>query len=647
MPVGLPTRLIIHRRAFIVAINIVLVPLAYFAAFAVRFDFHVPPLEVARFWATLPYVFALRVAVFQLFGLYRGYWKHVSLRDLLDLLGAVSLSSGLFVTGLLLSGGLRGMPRSVLLLDWILTIFVAGGIRFAARVLREAQLAHTRVRGKRTFIIGAGEAAEQLVRQVLHDSRGPMEIVGLIDDNPDTHGRTLHRVRVLGGTDRLGALAARYDVALLVIALPSATAEQTRRVVDRCRETGIECKTIPSLPELLAGREIGQLRDVQIEDLLGREPVRLNLEQVQSDLAGKSILVTGGAGSIGSELCRQIASYGPARLVILDRAESPLYFIHLEVSQAYPDVEVIPFMGSITNPERLDQVFRLHSPDYVFHAAAYKHVPLLEANAVEAVWNNVFGTLRVAMCAALHGVKKFVLISTDKAVNPSSMLGATKRIAERISLELPVLVDAATDFRAVRFGNVLGSDGSVVPLFKRQIAAGGPVQVTHRDVTRYFMTIPEAVQLVLAAAALPEAARRVSILEMGRPVRILELAEQLIRLSGFTPHHDIKIEFTGLRPGEKLDEELVGGTEDTVPTSVDKIRVVERNGANGAEVERGLEQLLHVLARGDYADMIRAVSTLVPEYGPWHGHAVKPVIPFPAPLRSSGTVERVVEPATA
>ncbi|HXI33809.1 MAG TPA: nucleoside-diphosphate sugar epimerase/dehydratase, partial [Gemmatimonadales bacterium] len=614
--------------------------------FAVRFDFRVPSLEVARFWATLPYVFALRVGVFQLFGLYRGYWKHVSLRDLLDLLGAVSLSSALFVTGLLLTGGLRGMPRSVLLLDWILTIFVAGGIRFAARVLLEAQLARSRARGKRTFIIGAGEAAEQLVRQVLHDSRGPMDVVGLIDDNRDTHGRTLHGVRVLGGTDRLTALAARYDVGLLVIAMPSATAEQTRQVVERCRETQIEYKIIPSLPELLSGREIGQLRDVQIEDLLGREPVHLNLMDVQRDLAGKSILVTGGAGSIGAELCRQIASYHPARLVILDRAESPLYFIHLEVSQAHPDVEVIPFMGSITNPERLDQVFRLHSPDYVFHAAAYKHVPLLEANAVEAVWNNVFGTLRVAMCAALHGVRKFVLISTDKAVNPSSMLGATKRIAERIALELPVLVDADTDFRAVRFGNVLGSDGSVVPLFKRQIAAGGPVQVTHRDVTRYFMTIPEAVQLVLAAAALPEAARRVSILEMGRPVRILDLAEQLIRLSGFTPHQDIKIEFTGLRPGEKLDEELVGGTEDTVSTSVDKIRVVERNGANGPEVERGLEQLLHVLARGDHADMMRAVSTLVPEYGPWAGHAAKPVIPFPAPLRP-GPAIRIVEPATA
>jgi FlaA1/EpsC-like NDP-sugar epimerase len=251
------------------------------------------------------------------------------------------------------------------------------------------------------------------------------------------------------------------------------------------------------------------------------------------------------------------------------------------------------------------------------------------------------------MCAALHGVQKFVLISTDKAVNPSSMLGATKRIAERIVLELPGLVEAGTDFRAVRFGNVLGSDGSVVPLFKRQISSGGPVQVTHPDVTRYFMTIPEAVQLVLAAAALPEAARRISILEMGQPVRILDLAEQLIRLSGFTPYRDIKIAFTGLRPGEKLDEELVGGTEDTVPTSVTKIRVVERNGADGLEVERGLDRLLEVMTQGDHADMMRALSTLVPEYGPWHGHAEKSVIPFPVLQRDSGPVERVVEPATA
>src|SRR2546426_1064854 len=347
------------------------------------------------------------------------------------------------------------MPRSVFLLDWVVMIFFSGGIRFAARALRESRLARARLDdGRRTIIIGAGEGGEQLLRQVLHDPRAGMNVVGFVDDKPETHGRTLHGVPVLGHTGRLKELAAKYDVELLVIAMRSVTGARTRRIVDRCRETGVEFKIIPSIDDLLKKRAtIDQLRDVAIEDLLGRDPVHLNLEQIKQDLAGKSILVTGGAGSIGSELARQIASYGPARLVLLERAESALYFTHLEVAKANPGVEVVPFIGSITYPDRLEEMFRLYQPNYVFHAAAYKHVPMLESNATEAVWNNVFGTLRVAECAALHGVEKFVLISTDKAVNPTSVLGATKRIGERIVLELPSLCEAATDFRAVRFGN--------------------------------------------------------------------------------------------------------------------------------------------------------------------------------------------------
>jgi FlaA1/EpsC-like NDP-sugar epimerase len=514
-------------------------------------------------------------------------------------------------------------------------IFFSGGIRFAARALRESRLARARLDdGRRTIIIGAGEGGEQLLRQVLHDPRAGMNVVGFVDDKPETHGRTLHGVPVLGHTGRLKELAAKYDVELLVIAMRSVTGAQTRRIVDRCRETGVEFKIIPSIDDLLKKRAtIDQLRDVAIEDLLGRAPVHLNLEQIKQDLAGKSILVTGGAGSIGSELARQIASYGPARLVLLERAESALYFTHLEVAKANPGVEVVPFIGSITNPDRLEEMFRLYQPNYVFHAAAYKHVPMLESNATEAVWNNVFGTLRVAECAALHGVEKFVLISTDKAVNPTSVLGATKRIGERIVLELPSLCEAATDFRAVRFGNVLGSDGSVVPLFKRQISAGGPVKVTHPDVTRYFMTIPESVALVLQAAALPEAARRISILEMGKPIRILELAEQLIRLSGLEPYRDISIAFSGLRPGEKLAEELVACAEDTVATSDDKIRVIERNGADGPAVERDLEHLLETLATGSRDELIDAISRLVPEYVPWQTRE-RPLL---APARARAT----------
>jgi FlaA1/EpsC-like NDP-sugar epimerase len=641
------SRPLLYRRTLIVAVHIALIPLAYLAAFELRFDFRIPGPEYAHFSATVWYMLAIRLIVFQAFGLYRGYWKHVGLKDLLDLSAAVTLSSILFATALPLLDLMTGMPRSVFLLDWVVMIFFSGGIRFAARALRESQMARSRLDdGRRTLIIGAGEGGEQLLRQLLHDPRAGMYVVGFVDDKPETHGRTLHGVPVLGHTGRLRELVARHQVELLVIAIRGAAAEQTRRIVEGCRETGIEFKIIPSLDDLLAGRAtIGQLRDVEIDDLLGREPVTLNLEQIKRDLAGKSILVTGGAGSIGSELARQIASYGPARLVLLERAENALYFTQLEVAKAHPEVEVVAFIGSITNPDRLEEMFQLYRPNYVFHAAAYKHVPMLESNVTEAVWNNVFGTLRVAECAALHGVEKFVLISTDKAVNPTSVLGATKRIGERIVLELPSLCAAATDFRAVRFGNVLGSDGSVVPLFKRQISAGGPVKVTHPDVTRYFMTIPEAVALVLEAAALPEAARRISILEMGKPVRILELAEQLIRLSGLEPYRDIQITFTGLRPGEKLAEELVASAEDTVATSVDKIRVIERNGADGPAVERHLEHLLEILAHGSRDTLIAAISRLVPEYVPWQTRE-RPLL-VPARPRATPEPRTPVRPAYA
>ena len=618
MPLRFRTPLISYRRGLILVVQIALIPLAYLLAFALRFDFNIPAVELAHFRATVPYLLGIRFLTFQGFGLHQGYWRHVGLRDLADLLLAVTLSSALFVSALALLQLWQGMPRSVFILDWVFMIFLSGGIRFAARTLSERRLSLASPEGTRTLIIGAGEAGEQLLRQTLHDPRSAMHVVGLIDDNPDAHGRTLHGVSVLGGVEQLKPLVAAHDVALLVIAIRSATGEQTRRIVDHCRETGVAFKIIPSLDELLARRAtIADLRDLQIEDLLGRDPVKLDLEQVQRDLAGKSVLVTGGAGSIGSELARQIAGYGPARLVLLERAESPLYFIQLEVARLFPDIEVVPFIASVTNPDRLEEVFTKYRPDYVFHAAAYKQVPMLEANVTEAVWNNVFGTLRVAECAALHGVERFVMISTDKAVNPTSILGATKRIAERIVLELPALRESGTDFRVVRFGNVLGSDGSVVPVFKRQIRSGGPVRVTHPDVKRYFMTILEAVQLVLQAATVPEAAKRIAILEMGQPARILDLAEQLIRLAGLVPHRDIQIVFTGLRPGEKLNEELVGDGEATVPTSVEKIRVVEWNSTRGCAVEPGLERLLAALARGGSDDLLAAVSALVPEYVPW------------------------------
>jgi FlaA1/EpsC-like NDP-sugar epimerase len=614
----LSSDLVSYGRVMIVGAHILLVPLAYYAAYAIRFDFRVPPAELRVFFATLPYFVTIRLAVFARYGLFRGYWRHVGLRDLVDLGVATTLSTSLFAVFLFVFGWPAALPRSVFILDWLSVVFLSGGLRFVARAFREGQLPMQGVRGsRRTLLIGAGEAAEMLLRQLLHDGgRDGIGVVGLVDDNPGTHGRALHGVPVLGGIAQLEELVDQHRIQLIVIAIRSATAEQMRRIVQRCTATGTEFKIIPSLHDLLDGRAgIGQIREVEIEDLLGREPVHLDLAQVHADLQGRSVLITGAGGSIGSELARQIARFRPARLVLLERAESPLYFVNLEISATAVGTEVVPVIANITNRDRLNEVFEANQPDYVFHAAAYKHVPLMEDSVCEAAWNNVIGTLRVAQQAVRHGASKFVLISTDKAVNPTSMMGATKRIAERIVLELPAL-RGATDFRVVRFGNVLGSDGSVVPLFKRQLAAGGPITVTHPQVRRYFMTIPEAVELVLTAAALPDAAGRISILEMGKPVRILDLAEQLVRLSGLEPYKDVQIVFTGLRPGEKLNEELTGNGERTIPTRSEKIRLVERNGCDGEGVASALSRLMNALLAGATEDLMEAVMALAPEYTP-------------------------------
>jgi FlaA1/EpsC-like NDP-sugar epimerase len=617
-------RLYPYRRPLTWLFHGCLVLLAYLGAYELRFEFAIPPVELRRFLTTLPLLVVLRPASFYVFGLFRDYWRHVSLRDLANVILAVTLGSVAFVGLLYVTGHFRGMSRAVLVLDWLLAIFLVGGFRFGTRIAGEVQVLRRlkAPQGKRTFIIGAGEAGEQLLRQLLHEPRRRLRVVGLIDDDPNTHGRSLHGVRVLGGTAALPQLTAAHRVQLLVIAVPSATRAELRRIVERCVEAQLPFQILPRLGDLLAQRaEIGQLRDVQLEDLLGREPVAIRLDEVERDLAGKTILITGGGGSIGSELARKVARFRPRRIVLLDRAENTLYFAALELHRAHPDIELLPVIANITNPERVGEVFRTYQPTYVYHAAAYKHVPLCEANPSEAAWNNIVGTLRLAEAAARYGVAKFVLISTDKAVNPTSVLGATKRVAERVVLELPYLALAGTDFRAVRFGNVLGSDGSVLPLFRQQLAAGGPLTVTHPEVKRYFMTIPEAAELVLQAAALPEARGRIAMLEMGEQVRIVDLAEHLIRLSGLVPHRDIRIEFTGLRPGEKLHEELVAAGETAHPTSIGKIFVIRPKSHDPLAFRLGLDRLAAVLLRGDDDGVLRGIGALVPEYNPWPGSA--------------------------
>jgi FlaA1/EpsC-like NDP-sugar epimerase len=618
----LPPILFSLRRPIVLALHLALIPLGYYVAFVLRFDFDLPEPQRDLFWRTLPYVLVLRLALYAAFGLFHGWWRHVGMRDLIDLVRATTLSSGLLLAALFFTADLGSFPRSVLFLDWAAALLLFGGVRFGVRALREERLVPFRPRsGARTLIIGAGAAAERLVREMQRGSEAEMWPVVMVDDDPAKKGMRLHGVPVLGTRDDLPELVERFRIQRLVIAIPSAARQEMRPVVEACLQTGLEFKIVPSMREMLDGHaRIGELRKVEIEDLLGREAIELGLDGPRRDLEGSTVLVTGGAGSIGSELARQIAGLNPSRLVVLDQAESPLYFTNLELRAAHPGLEVVPIVADITDQARVESVFARYRPRHVFHAAAYKHVPLMEDNPVEAVRNNVLGTLAVAQAAARYGAQKFVLISTDKAVHPSSVMGATKRLAEQITLGWPGLRDQGCDFRAVRFGNVLGSDGSVIPLFKKQLAAGQPITVTHPDVTRYFMTIPEAVQLVLQAAALPDACGHISMLEMGEPVRIVDLAENLIRLSGLEPYTDVDIQFTGLRPGEKLHEELMSDLENTVPTAVEKIRVVQTAEPDTSTLTRALDRLGAAVAVGNADDIVGAVRALVPECVPPLSH---------------------------
>jgi FlaA1/EpsC-like NDP-sugar epimerase len=545
---------------------------------------------------------------------FRAYWLHFGLQDLLTLAIAVTGSSVGFVVALYLAHLFPGIPRSVLLVEWASAIFFAGGVPFIARAIRESPLPFATPRGRRTLVVGSGERADQLLREARRVKVHALNVVGLVDLDSAALGRTIRGVRVVGTIDDLPKVAQRLRAEFAIIALEAGDLPEMRRVVDQCIAAGLEFKTLPSLHELLeqtAG--VNQLRNVRIEDLLGRAPVKLDLSPVRADLRDRVVLLTGAAGSIGSELARQIAPFAPARLVLLDQSESDLYFVHLELQEAHPDLELVPVICDITNAGRLAQVYAQHRPDYVVHAAAYKHVPLMETNVLEAVRNNVLGTLLVATTAVRYGASKVLLVSTDKAIRPSSVMGATKRVAERIIFGLPNLHRSGTDFRAVRFGNVLASKGSVIPLFERQLAAGGPITVTHPLVERYFMTIPEAAQLVLQAGSLPETAGAIAMLEMGEPVRILDLAEKLIRFSGRVPGKDVHIVFTGLRPGEKLTEEQVSALEATVPTSSEKIHISHTTEIAGPDLVQKLSRLFACLDVGDREGLLATLCELVPE----------------------------------
>ena len=604
-----------RRWAASLTVHVALVPLIYLAAFALRFDGDIEPRYLALYAQTAPWLVLVRLVTLFPARLHSARWRYTGLSELLELAAAVTAGTLLFTTLLFLSGLPPGYPRSVLILDWLLSLFVYGGARAAVRGVREVRrLSRHGREARRALVLGTGELAVGLLRQLRTVDQNPIAPVGLLAEDPVQVGTHVCGVPVLGTAEDLRALAARHRARLLIVATESIRQDRIRQLARECSAAGLAFSVVPPLPDVLAGRVAPhRRRELHLEGLLGRDAVELDMEEVRRRIEGRTVLVTGGAGSIGSELARHIAMLEPRRLVLVDQAESRLYFTQIELAQAHPSLDLVAVVASVVHRRRLAQIFAQHRPDFVFHAAAYKHVPLMETNIAEAIRNNVVGTLNAARCAAAVGSAVFLLISTDKAVRPSSIMGATKRIAERLILGLPALAAANTDYRAVRFGNVLGSDGSVLPLFERQLAAGRPLPVTDPKVTRYFMTTTEAVQLVLRASTLPEASRRICMLEMGEPVRILDLAEGLVRLSGLEPYRDVQIQFTGMRPGEKLHEELTSMLEQTVPSSVDRIRIVQAIEADGDEILRGLTRLARALDTADDAALLDAIRALVPE----------------------------------
>ena len=608
----------LRSRSAAFAHDLFMVPIAWLLAYWFRFNLDAIPGEYLEpaLWA-VPVILAVEGTVFWLLGLYRGVWRFASLPDLERILTAVLTGTLLSLLALFVINRLEGVPRSVPVLFALIQLLLLGGPRVAYRWVKDRRL-DLRA-GKRVLIVGAGRAGEMLVRDLLRDHSHVFIPEGFVDDTPRRVGSEVQGVPVIGTTDRIPEIVRERAVELILLAVPSATPQQMQRIVELCEAAAVPFRTVPPLTSLMAGQvSIQELRPVSIEDLLGRESVTLDWDGIRTGLAGKRILVTGAGGSIGSELCRQIARIGPAELVLLDNCEFNLYRIDAELRRQFDNLALGTRLGDVTDPVAVATVFREWKPEVVFHAAAYKHVPLLEEQVREAVRNNVIGTQRVAEAAAAHGTGRFVLISTDKAVNPNNVMGATKRLGELYCQSLAGT--SATSFVAVRFGNVLGSAGSVVPLFREQIAAGGPVTVTDPEIERFFMTIPEACQLILQSAVFG-AGGEVFVLDMGDPVKIRYLAEQMIRLSGKRPEVDIPIRYVGLRPGEKLYEELFYAAEDLHTTPHPKIRVA-RPGLSDPDLFRNqVRWLIGQLDRGDEPALGRGLRDLVVA---WSGSGAKP-----------------------
>ena len=581
-----------NPRAFLALVHDVLVAaVAWALAYYLRFNFSIPAEFISSMWQNLLWVLPIQVASFFFFGLYEGMWRFASIPDLKRILKSIVIAAMLIVTVMMMHKPLGVIPRSVLILDPLLLMLMMGGSRLAYRAWKEHTLyGGAQKLGKPVLVLGAGEAAITLVKDLARSE--DWQVVGLLDDNASVHGRQLLDVKVLGSIQDLPRFASAYQVAHVIIAMPSAQNSARRKAVEIANAANLSVLTVPAFDDLMSGKvSVSQIRKVEVEDLLGREPVQLDTQGLHDLIEHHAVLVSGAGGSIGSELCRQIVKYQPSQLICLDISEYALYRIEQELSsmQLPEKTEIVYVTADVKNDKRMKALLQRYQPSVVFHAAAYKHVPLMEnMNVAEALSNNVIGTYTLANACKEAEIEKFVLISTDKAVNPTNVMGASKRLAELVCQGLQDAPNKAkTRFVIVRFGNVLGSSGSVIPKFREQIANGGPVTVTHPEITRYFMSIPEAAQLVMQAGVMGTGAE-VFVLDMGEPVKIANLAQDMIRLSGL--HEDeIKVVFTGLRPGEKLYEELLADDEHTLPTPHEKLRIAIARSANMTWVKKLLK----------------------------------------------------------
>ena len=607
---------LLQRRIVLVILDIMTVCVASIAPLWIRFELNyrdIPQIYLNSAWDFMIFNVIMTLAVFYVFKLYHSLWAFAGTAEVQNILAACILSAILDFLGMKLMR--YPIPRSYYFTYALVLTGITTCTRFSYRIMRGMRhKAQNRKNGTRVMIIGAGDAGNTVIKEITNSTYSTMTIKCIIDDDEHKWGRFIQGIKIVGGRDRIVEYAALYGIDEIFIAIPSANRATMKALVEICKETSCKLRTLPGIYQLVNGEvNVSKLRNVDVEDLLGRDPIKVDLDSILNYVKGQTIMVTGGGGSIGSELCRQIAGHRPARLIIVDIYENNAYEIQQELKHRYPGLDLVVLIASVRNTNRINHIMEEYHPDIIYHAAAHKHVPLMEVSPNEAIKNNVFGTWKTAQAAVQNGVKKFVLISTDKAVNPTNIMGASKRICEMIIQTYNRHYD--TEFVAVRFGNVLGSNGSVIPLFRKQIAAGGPVTVTHPDIIRYFMTIPEAVSLVLQAGVYAGGGGEIFVLDMGEPVRILDLAKNLIQLSGYKVDEDIKIEFTGLRPGEKLYEELLMSEEGLMDTENKLIHV-----AKPIEFDETLfyVQLNHLkqAVESECDDVREMIQEIVPTYSP-------------------------------